>query len=290
MTVRVTQVTDPLCTWCWGSEPVLRRLDVELGHVVEFEYVLGGLVEDFDDFVDPANGIEAPADVAPHWEEAARRHGMPVDPDLWTESPPHSTYPASIAVKAAEMQDTDRAHAYLRRIREAAATERRNVAERAVLLELAGDVGLDATALTTAIESGAAVEAFESDRQFVRDHGAGAFPTYRVASDDADRWLSGFRSFDDLARAVESLAPDVDRRDPPDVPGFVAEYGYVATREVAEVYGWSDGKAEQVLDELEADGRVASVERAAGRFWAPPDSDRVARQSGLACRVDGRGC
>ncbi|MBE3066363.1 MAG: DsbA family protein [Chloroflexi bacterium] len=66
--------TDPYCTWCWGSEPVLHKIMEVYGGQVRLKSVMGGLVEDAAHFKDPLNHIGGPqmaAQVAQHWREAA---------------------------------------------------------------------------------------------------------------------------------------------------------------------------------------------------------------------------
>lgn len=269
--VTLTQVTDPACTWCWGAEPVLRRIEETYRDQVSIEFVTGGLVRDFETFRDPANGITSPPDVAPHWESAAARHGMPVDAGVWRTDPPRSTYPASVAYHAAKAQDTATARRYLRRLREAVATERRNIARRAVLVRLAADVGLDVDAFVASIEDGSAREAFEEDRTFARGHGARQFPSFRVAADDETRWLRGYRGFDELAGAVEAVAPSVTRRDPRPLGAFLRRRGCVATAEVAETYGMDAEEARRTLRSLTEDGVLEVEKRGTGYFWRTTD-------------------
>lgn len=124
--VIVTNFTDPLCTWCWGLEPVFRKLETHFPDKIEFRYVMGGLVENIEEKWDPANGI-GHADITrinrqieAHWKDASRRHGMPVKGTGFTlfsrEYP--STYPQNIAYKAAQMVDGKKADRFLRRMRE----------------------------------------------------------------------------------------------------------------------------------------------------------------------------
>jgi predicted DsbA family dithiol-disulfide isomerase len=267
----ITQFTDPMCTWCWGSEPVIRHLRTAFGDQLRFEYVMGGLVEDFDGFYDAANDIAAPSDVAPHWLEAAERHGMPVDVEIFEANPARSTYPASVAFAAARQQDVDLAHRYLRRLREAYATQVRNVNERDVQVDLARSVGLDVDDFTAALDDGTARAAFEDDLSRTRDAGVRAFPTYHVRGPSGSRRASGFASFDDLAAGLRSVAPSLEPSSPPPVRRFVAAYGPVATREVAEVYGLDDDHARQVLGSLADDGTLVRERRGTGLFWRTTD-------------------
>jgi putative protein-disulfide isomerase len=272
MSATLTQFTDPFCTWCWGAEPLLRRVEESYGDQVEVEFVMGGLVDDFESFVDRANGITEPADVAPHWEEAAQRHGMPVDTSVWYTNPPRSSYPACTAYEAAEFQGTELAHRYLRRLREALAVEGRNIGDREVLADLAEEVGLDVERFRAALSGGRARAAFEEDRTHMREAGATTFPTFRVAGDGDELLLRGSQPFAAVADAVETVAPDIERREPRSLAAFVEHYGPVATREVAEVYQVDDDEARQRLSELVADGRIEKTDRGAGFFWtAPPN-------------------
>lgn len=263
----ITQYTDPMCTWCWGSEPIVRRLRVVLGDQIRIRYVMGGLVKDFEEFYDAANDISTPADVAPHWEEASRQHGMPVDTTIFEIDPAQSTYPASQAFTAARLQDTDLAHRYLRRLREAYTTQVRNVNDRSVQVDLAQSVGLDLDAFTAALEDGTAREAFEADLARTRESGIRAFPTYEITGPSDEQVLAGFQTFDDLLRAVVDADPSVEPASPPPLRDFIADYGPVATREVAEVYELNDGKARQVLESLVDDGVVRRERRGSGYFW-----------------------
>jgi hypothetical protein len=92
------------------------------GGQIEIGYKMGGLVKDIKEFYDPLNKIGGEfwhLQVANHWLDASNRHGMPVDAGQFTEYYREfkSTWPANIAVKAAELQDKKLAQKYLRRLR-----------------------------------------------------------------------------------------------------------------------------------------------------------------------------
>jgi len=267
MSVTLTQFTDPFCTWCWGAEPILRRVEETYGDQVGIEFVMGGLVDDFESFVDSANGITEPADVAPHWEEAATHHGMPVDTSVWHTNPPRSSYPACIAYEAAEVQGTELAHQYLRRLREALAFDARNIGDREVLVDLAGEVGLDVERFRAALFGDRARAAFEEDRNYMREVGATTFPTFRVANDGTELLLRGSQSFDAVAEALERVTPELERREPRPLAAFVERHERIATREVAAVYQFGDDEARRRLQELAAEDKVERTERGTGSLW-----------------------
>jgi putative protein-disulfide isomerase len=270
----IVQFTDPMCTWCWGSEPIIRRVQTAFGDRVELKYVMGGLVEDFAEFYDPANDISSPGDVAPHWLEASAQHGMPVDTEIFEVDPAQSTYPASIAFTAARQQEAKLANRYLRRLREAYATEVRNVNRREEQISLAESVGLDVDAFTEALDDGTARAAFEEDLARTRDAGVRAFPTYRIIGPAGEQRAGGFMPYEELAGGLLEVAPSLEPTSPPPIREFIDEYGPVATREVAEVYQLDPGRARQVLQCLVDEGGVVEDARGNGSFWmTPPGGD-----------------
>lgn len=53
----ITCYTDPVCTWCWGMEPILRKIELHYGRQIKFEHIMGGLVQDINHFYDSYNDI-----------------------------------------------------------------------------------------------------------------------------------------------------------------------------------------------------------------------------------------
>ncbi len=167
--LELTEFTDPYCTWCWGSEPILKKIEEAYGGQVKIGYKMGGLVADIKDFHDPANQIGGPKwreQVAAHWLEASNRHGMPVDVEIWHDTGDdsfNSTYPASIAYKSAQFQDEANANLFLRRMREGVAAEHEPIHRLEVQAVMAEETGLDPGLFVRDIESGRAKKAFNED-------------------------------------------------------------------------------------------------------------------------------
>ena len=81
--VKITVFADPVCTWCWGSVPVVRALAYRYGERLEFDYIMGGMIEDIFSYGN--NHLSAGGDVAlsnrkihERWLEASAIHGLPV--------------------------------------------------------------------------------------------------------------------------------------------------------------------------------------------------------------------
>lgn len=267
--VRVTEFTDPYCTWCWGAEPVVRRLREVYRDQLSVEYVMGGLAEDFEQFTDPAGDVASDGEVAPHWQAAAQQHGMPVDVSLWREDPPSSTYPACIAFEAAAFQGDERARAFLRRMREAGLACGANLERPEVVAGLADEVGLDGEQFRADLDSEAAREAFEADRRSARQHGASSFPTFLLEFDDGRELLRGYKPFAKFEKVFTQADVELTRHEPRDVATLVETYRRVATQEVAEIHQVARAEAAERLGALADEGRVRRIEAGTDFFWEP---------------------
>jgi len=192
---------------------------------------------------------------------------VPVDPEIWLENPPRSSYPPSIAYHAAKLQDVDRADRLLRRLREAFAAERRRIDREDVLATLAGEVGLEVARFREDLESQRAREALETDLERTRRNQAGVLPSFAVGDNQEGPLLRGFQAFEAIADALDDHDPTLRRCSPSPLEAFVAAWGRVATREAEEVYDLSTDEALDRLRRLENDGDVRSVERGTGRLW-----------------------
>ncbi len=271
--IEIIYYTDPYCTWCWGSEPILRHIQEAFGDQVKITYKMGGLVENIETFYDQANDIGSISEVAPHWLEASSRHGMPVDIAVFDKikDEMHSTYPANIAYKAAELQDAKLAKKYLRRLREATSTEQSPIHREETQIELAKSVGLDIERFSAALKSGRAKEAFEADLHEARNQGISGFPTFIIRNANGDQLLiHGYRPFDYFVRVFEQLAPaPLKMRQPEDIPSFVKKYGHVATQEILETFNLSNDDALTTLTGLAEEGQIRRVPLGNGDFWEP---------------------
>jgi predicted DsbA family dithiol-disulfide isomerase len=215
--VEVTYYTDPLCSWSWAMQPEWRRVREELGHRMAWRYRMGGMIADWASFRDPLNDVAVPAQMGPRWMEVSRLSGVPIDPHIWEEDPPASSYPACVAVKAAERQGQIQGERYLLRLREAVMRERRNIARREVLIDLANELAdesfeddaFDAEALVRDIDSGVALELFREDLQDASYRGIGRFPTMimRAVGSSEGVMVVGYRPYAMLRAALEYVAP-----------------------------------------------------------------------------------
>ncbi|NLC65584.1 MAG: DsbA family protein [Clostridium sp.] len=210
----ITNFTDPVCSWCWGSEPVLRALETHYPKQIEFRYIMGGLVDDIDNFTDPANGITggsdgANAEIMSHWLEGTNLHGMPINPEgfnLFSKEYP-STYPQNIAYKAAQIVDSEKADAFLRRLREATFTEAKITSDKDIQIELASEVGIDMGGFIKALNSGEAEKKFKADQAIGQSVGVAGFPSFLVKSDEGRQiLLRGYKTLAEFKEIISYLS------------------------------------------------------------------------------------
>jgi predicted DsbA family dithiol-disulfide isomerase len=272
--------TDPYCTWCWGSEPALRKIEEGYGSLIRIKNQMGGLVEDISTFYDPSNLIGGPnwyKQVAMHWLEASKKHGMPVDEHVFYEvkDEMRSTYPASIAYKAVESLDEEKAKRFLRRMREGASAERLPIHRVDVQADLAEEVGVDREKFISEIKSGEAEKSFYEDLSEARSRGITGFPTFLIRNKDGDEiTLHGFQSFETFKRAFQKLGgddlkPNLAEPSQENILNFIRKYGKVARREIAELFDLPKESVRESLNQLIDSGSVKEVKAGNGFFYLP---------------------
>ena len=279
--IEIIEFTDPVCTWCWGSEPVLRALEYHYKGKVSVGFIMGGLVEDMRDFHDDLNGIggdlsKVNAQIASHWLEASNRHGMPVDIkdfSFFTETHT-STYPTNIAYKAAQFQGEELANRFLRRVREAISTEGKQANRMEVLQELVKEVGLDKAKWMEDMENGSAREAFEQDLALCRQFQIHAFPSYLVKNEEGKGiLLRGFQSYENFKQAITKLSDGEIKEQLPqkenleeEVKKVLNKYGKVAPIELEMLLDCSKEEMEALVEKMVDKGSVEQIKVGTGLF------------------------
>jgi len=264
--LKITYFTDPICSACWGIEPQLRRLKLEYGHLYEIAYCLGGLLPSWEGF--NGGGITRPADVAVHWDQASDYYQMPIDGAVWLEDPLDSSYPPSIAVKAAQLQGQALATAFLRRIRELLFLERRNITRSQHLLDAAKIVGLDCQQFTEDLKYRAG-NLFDQDLALTAAAGVRGFPTLLISDCRHNRTvLNGYHSYEQFERTMLMMYKGADKRsyDSSDT-GVFHYYPTLTTKEFALLTGAEYQAARQRLEKMLQQAQVGCYRSSKGELW-----------------------
>jgi putative protein-disulfide isomerase len=279
--LEVLVFTDPYCSWCWATEPMILTMMEKYRDQLHFRYVFGGLIRDFDDFYDAQNDIRDAAATKPHWKMVSERTGQPIDENLWEDIAPirhFSTWPANIAAKAAFLQSEDVGFRYLRRLRRAALTERRIISDPEIYEALAKETdGLDFDRFHKDIENGEAEKAFMDDQKTCAQWRTYGFPTmlFYKAGADLDHlsrenavYVGGHRTMETYDQVIKALCPSIEEYPVRSEEELVKVYGPMTERELGQVHDRSKEEELEVLVGLEKNGAVSRTARTRGNMWA----------------------
>lgn len=263
--VKIIYFTDPICSSCWGIEPQLRRLKLEYGQDVEIEYHMGGLLPDWSY---NSGGISRPSDVAHHWDEVSLHYKMPIDGDVWLEDPLNSSYPPSIAFKAAQIQDEKMAIVFLRYLREMVFLQKKNITKWEVLEQAALKTGLDVIKLKNDYE-GEAKELFQADLNLAKKMGVRGFPSVFVTNGSgSSEFVYGTKPYLHYESAIQKIHPEAQKTVyKKDWESLFDKYSTLTLREFAEIGDISFQEAEETLEKLVATNKLKKFVTKNGAIW-----------------------
>jgi putative protein-disulfide isomerase len=263
--VKVVYFTDPICSSCWGIEPQLRKLKLEYGNDIEVEYHMGGLLPDWSY---NSGGISKPSDVAHHWDEVSVYYDMPIDGDVWLEDPLNSSYPPSIAFKAAQLQDKEKAIVFMRELRELVFLKKKNIAKWEIIAQAAEKVGLDTKQLKTDFE-GSAKTLFENDLKLAREYGVRGFPTMFFVNDSGKKeTVYGTKPYPFYETAILTINPKAEKLEfAKDWESLFKKYNSLTAKEFAELSGVNRKESERILNELTSQGKLEKLKTKNGSIW-----------------------
>lgn len=211
--VIITNVTDPVCPWCWGEEPFFRKLETHFPGLIAWRHVMGGLVEDMNKNK-PAD-IDADTyynkenkDFITHCLETAEKHGMPIRTEgfnLFSETE-NSSFPLCIAFKAAQIANAEKADLFLYNLRAAAMAEARQGIAEGELIAIADESGIDIAAFLDPLNDGSAEKAFWQDVEEAKKLKVEVFPTFVFEYEGKQMPLKNFRDYNTMAAMIKAVS------------------------------------------------------------------------------------
>src|SRR3954453_5651396 len=285
-TVDVTHFSDPGCPWAYSASPALAVLRWRYGDQLEWRLALVGLAGSPEQYERRGYTTEGSA----LGRTIFRRYGMPLAPT--PKSRVTATSPACRVVVAARLRAPGREESVFRALQFAQFTT-------AALLDdpddlraaLEGVPGIDADALIAAREDDDVWAAYEADKTATRtaEGSPTAMQGKAAATDGPVRYTAPSLAFDRDGRRLEAggfqpveaydvvianLAPDLERRDPPEETGdlLAAFPDGLTTQEVAALRAWGNeppnrAEAERQLISLVAHGRAERVPLGDDALW-----------------------
>ena len=168
-------IHDPMCSWCWGFNPVLTELLRRLPVPIHVTRLLGGLA--------PDSSQPMPAEIGSYvqntWRKIQREvPGTKFNFDFWSDCKPRrSTYPACRAVIAARQQGDEYDKKMTCAIQRAYYMEARNPSDSSTLIELANEIGLNTSEFSVQLDSAITHQQLLSEIDMCRQLNAVSFPS-----------------------------------------------------------------------------------------------------------------
>lgn len=229
----LTVVTDAWDATGWGIEPVLKKLEQDFGMSFGLSYELLSPRElEGDD-----------------WDEASARYNMPY---AQLVELPNDTRTSTSALHVAQELDQDRFRDYLRRLRIAALVEGRNIENRDLLIELAGEVGFDAKEFD---------ETWRGNIDEINQYTKTPL-MWATVGDHEILWRGNLEYGLAFGVLLDNNVPPLGGSS--SYERLVSEYGPITTTEVATIMGDNRGQVEAELGESEI---ARKVEHGDAVFW-----------------------
>ncbi|MFG2408071.1 DsbA family protein [Streptomyces brevispora] len=280
--LEVVEYTDPLCPWAWGSEPTFRRLRAALADRAHWRRAYAILFGDDDD--PPPDPAAETAWYAGHLADIGAYTGAPRA--LRLSRVAASSWPASLAARAAESQGPEIAGRVLRRLRESVFVLGEPADTEALALRsVRGVPGLDSVRLARDAASAGVRESVHADRAEARrpipevlsvreesphpgeakETPGGelryALPTLLFRTRTERLVVPGWRPYEAYAAAVDELCP-----------GLLAEAAPLAPDRALERYRSLTEPERLVLAEgAWPPPHAVRVDTAQGPLWLHPD-------------------
>ena len=177
--LRLYYFTDPLCSFCWVFEPILKKFRLEYGSYFDMSIHMGGLLGEWDGFPALYGDVTDPSDMKDHWEHIAMTFHMPIDGSLWLSNPIKSSYPESFIYQLLKRDYPLYSENYLREIREALFVMNLPIDQDTVLLKVLEKIGLgaDAAKILSDSKNPEILELMHNDIELAQKFAVQGFPS-----------------------------------------------------------------------------------------------------------------
>ena len=244
--VNLLYFTDPICSTYWLMQPQLRKLIIQFSDYLEIDYCMGGLLPSWENY--PGKMIKSKEDAYTYWESLSTDFAMPINPDVWKSDPLMSSFTPSIAFKAAQIQNREKAIVFLRRLNEQLFVKGNNICNNAIIVNEAYESGLDVARLLRDLKEKAKI-LFEEDIKLAGELLVKSMPTFIFT----DRFnnsviLKGIQSFEAFEKVIKSFVPEVETLKKQTLNSIFDKYNSLTSIEYAFLRDLSLDEAEKELE------------------------------------------
>lgn len=180
-------VHDPMCSWCWAFNKTWAAIQSSLPSSIEVRYLLGGLAPDSDQPM----ATDLQEKISEGWYRIQQHvPGTEFNHNFWTLCKPRrSTYPSCRALIAARMLDRAAEKPMLLAIQQAYYLHAKNPADDEVLIECAGEIGLDQSEFSALLNHSSTQQQLLMEIKLARSMGASSFPSIVLQQGEQTRLL-----------------------------------------------------------------------------------------------------
>ncbi|WP_347861171.1 ClpXP adapter SpxH family protein [Salimicrobium sp. PL1-032A] len=264
--IEIYVFVDPLCPECWSLEPFIKKLTLEYGRYFKIRPILSGSLTTLQ-----RSCPDNPQRLKKQWDYMTSVTGMCCDGDVWIENPVSSPLSTALAVKAAEFQGKKAGMRFLRKVQEFVFLDKRNVSQEEVLVECAERSRIDVEEFRKDLHSETAKRALRGDMKLMKEMDVDETPTiviFNESEEDAGLKITGLYDYHIYVKVLK----DMLQQDPapslkPNLEEFMKQYRFVANKEIAVVYDWTEKVARREMRKLVLKGKVHEVPVKHGVFW-----------------------
>ena len=200
-------VMDPMCSWCYGFAPVIKKIVKEQEGTMQFKLVMGGL----------RPGTEQPLDeqmkesIKHHWQDVEKVSGQPIDYAFFErEEFVYDTEPGCRAVVTVRYLKPEFELEMAEEMQSAFYAKNQDVTNSEVLAAIAAKFNIEAEAFLEKFNSDEMKEKTQQDFVIARHLQANAFPSLYLLNGTNLHLLSrGYRTYDGMAahlrKALEKI-------------------------------------------------------------------------------------
>lgn len=253
--ITIKYFTDPVCSTCWIFQPLLRKLKLEYEEGIAIHYHMGGLLPNWETYKN--DKIKGPKDAARLWDEMRTKYNFPIFGEVWLNDPLSSSFPASIAFKAAQIQDGDKAISFLRRLKELLFIEKKNINHIENIENCALFVGLDAALLFKDMKL-KAIELFEADLLLAATWDVKVFPTLIFEKNNKFfKKLKGLQAYEKIEEVLMEINPLLSKnKNLPSSLDLFSIYNNMTTKEFSYLLNLSEQEGNNELKSLSKNGLI----------------------------------
>ena len=198
---RIVYVADPMCSWCWGFQPVIAAIEESFGAAAPVRLVVGGLRAGETRAMDATSK----ATIRHHWEQVREATGQPFAFDFFERDGfVYDTEPACRAAVAVRNLQPASTLAYFAAVQRAFYAEGRDVTRGDTLAAIAAAGGVEAGAFESVFAAPEIAEATRADFQLAQALGVTGFPAVVLKDDGGHAFLTlGYQPFEALKPYLE---------------------------------------------------------------------------------------